>query len=92
MVHKRTTGIVGLAFIIVLASIFAVNQVNNDTWDETHWGGDTGEEEYSTQTGDGDINGTGGLCNSGICTTAIIVFSVVLLPSCVQYWKREDDE
>lgn len=90
MIEKRT-GLMGLALIVIVASIFVVNQVANDTWDETHWGGDVGEEEYSTQTGDGSINGTGDICNTGICSTAIIVFSVVLLPSCVQYWKRDDE-
>lgn len=47
MFKKRATGLMSLAFIIVLASIFVVNQVDNDTWDDTHWGGDTGEEEYT---------------------------------------------
>ncbi|MCK4545048.1 hypothetical protein KAU43_05875 [candidate division WOR-3 bacterium] len=71
MIKKRTTGLMSLAFIIVLASIFVANQVDNDTWDETHWGGDTGEEEYSTSPTDEITEGGGGICGS------IIIFGVI---------------
>lgn len=73
IMKKTTARILGFAFIIVLASIFVVNQVDNDTWDETHWGGDTGEEEYSTSPTDELTEGGGGICGS------IIIFGVIFI-------------
>lgn len=90
MMRKIAIGIFSFTIIIVFASFFVVNQVDNDTWDDTHWGGDTGEEEYSTPTGDDSTNGTDDLCSGGLCSTAIIVFSMVLLPSCIK-WNRKHE-
>lgn len=90
MMRKIAIGIFSLTIIIVFASFFVANQVDNDTWDDTHWGGDTGEEEYSVSDDD-TTNGTDEFCNTGICTS-IILFGSVLLPSCIKYWKKEDDE
>ena len=73
MFKKRATGLMSLAFIIVLASIFVVNQVDNDTWDDTHWGGDTGEEEYSTSPTDEITEEGGGICGS------VIIFGVIFI-------------
>ncbi len=83
-------GVFSLTILIALTFLLVTNQVDNDTWEETHWGGDTGEEEYSVSDGDG-TNGTDELCNTGVCTS-IILFGSVLLPSCIKYRKKEDDQ
>ncbi len=91
MMRKIAIGIFSFTIIIAFASFFVANQVDNDTWEDTHWGGDTGEEEYGTPTGEDGTRGTDDLCGTGVCTS-VILFGSVLLPSCIQYWKKEDDE
>lgn len=68
--------VLSFTIIIVFASFFVVNQMDgNDTWDATHWGGDVGEEEYSTpDVEDEGTNESGGICGS------IIIVGVILIP------------
>ena len=90
----------GIALIVVLGVILLANQVN-DTWEDTHWGGDVGEEEYS-ETRSEDGTGQGDVCNTGVCGTGYIFGFVVpsyiiirwkdnfssVLSSFVNRWKR----
>jgi len=76
--------IAGMVVLILLGSFFIVNQIGNDTWDDTHWGGDTGEEEYHVpQQSDGTRDGDGG----EVCS---MIFFIGFIGGTGYYikWKR----
>lgn len=92
----RKTIIIGIILIIILAfmivilpSLSMAQNDANDTWDDTHWGGDVGEEEYSVSEDDGTRD-DGDICNTGICSS-VILFGVVIVPPYIKYWKRNNE-
>ena len=88
MRKRIALGVLSFAFIVVLGVILLANQVD-ETWEDTHWGGDVGEEEYSeTRSEDGTEEGD--ICNTGVCGTAVI-FGVVV-PSYAFTMKRSKNE
>ena len=85
--NKRliATAIFGLILITALASFFIVNQVDNDTWDDTHWGGDVGEEEYNEPIENEGTKGDGEVCSM------IVVIGFVGGSGYFVHWKRKNE-
>lgn len=67
---------------VVSISISVLAQPTNDTWEDNHWGGDTGEETYSEPATPAPPPPSGGfdLC----CGTSMIVIA----PLGVFYFTR----
>lgn len=80
--RKIAIGILSLVIITALASVFIVNQLENDTWDDTHWGGDVGEEEFSQPSKDEETRNGGGWCSG-------IIVAVVGIPAYYLQRKRK---
>ena len=79
-------GLVNFGIVLIVGLLIA-NQVTNETWDGTHWGGDTGEDDYSTPTSnDGIDESSGDLCGS------VIMFGIIYdLQYIVTFWKGKDE-
>lgn len=75
------------------------NDTNNtidDTWYETHWGGDTGNDTFvePIETEDPIIPSEGGICSGAICTSGSIIVCIglsfiITKRSSVNYERKE---
>lgn len=66
---------------VIFISVFTVlirAEPTNDTWHDTHWGGDTGEEEFTEPPKDEGTRGGGGLCSSGMIVMGVCVPAKIL--------------
>lgn len=73
--HRKliASGLLSLIIITALGSYVMVNQAN-DTWDDTHWGGDVGEETYNEPTAEEEEESkSGGMCGIVILTIGTIL-------------------
>ena len=81
--RKVAIAILSTIIIIALGSIFMANQIDNDTWDDTHWGGDVGEEKYNEPIEDEGTKGGGKLCS-------MVIMCVIVIPAYCFQWKRKE--
>lgn len=73
--------------IFILPSLVMAQNETDDSWGDTHWGGDVGEEEYSVPKDDGTNDGDD-ICNTSYCSS-VILFGIVVVPPSIKYWKRK---
>lgn len=92
--ERWSRGLISLLIICIILLVIMITCVKsvkaepqNDTWKDNHWGGDTGEENYTEPSGDVRIPDND-LCTPSYCTGVIVM---VAIPVAMVVQKRRKD-